>query len=83
MGPERDVLALVARYPQFGAVKTRLAASIGRQQAFALYVSFLRDLDERLAEGPWRTVSLHTPADAPLEPGSAPVEYRCRRRAPR
>lgn len=66
MAADRDVLALVARYPQLGVVKTRLATSIGPQQALSFYSAFLRDLDERLAGGPWRTVWLHTPADAPL-----------------
>jgi rSAM/selenodomain-associated transferase 1 len=66
MPAERDVLALVARYPQAGAVKTRLAQCIGPEQSAALYSAFLRDLDERLAAGPWQTVWLHTPADAPF-----------------
>lgn len=61
-----DVLALVARYPRLGAVKTRLGRAIGQGEAFALYSAFLRDLDARLAHPAWRTRWLYTPADAPF-----------------
>jgi hypothetical protein len=62
--PDGNVLALVARYPRPGAVKTRLAADIGSQPAYALYCSFLRDLADRLDAGPWRLHWLYTPEDA-------------------
>jgi rSAM/selenodomain-associated transferase 1 len=43
----RDVLAIVAKYPRPGAVKTRLAAAIGPNAAAQLYSAFLRDLAAR------------------------------------
>jgi rSAM/selenodomain-associated transferase 1 len=43
----RDVLAIVAKYPRPGAVKTRLAAAIGRHAAAHLYTAFLHDLAAR------------------------------------
>ena len=42
-----DLLAIVAKYPQPGAVKTRLGARIGHENAARLYHSFLLDLRER------------------------------------
>ena len=42
-----DVLAIVAKYPQPGRVKTRLGASIGHSAAAALYQAFLSDLAAR------------------------------------
>lgn len=46
-----DALVIVAKYPQPGKVKTRLGATIGHQQAAALYTAFLRDLSARFAAG--------------------------------
>jgi rSAM/selenodomain-associated transferase 1 len=50
--PERAVpraLAIVAKYPHPGAVKTRLAATLGAVEAAGLYRAFLRDLAARFA----------------------------------
>ena len=44
-----DMLAIVAKYPHPGEVKTRLGASIGYASAAALYRAFLADLAERFA----------------------------------
>jgi rSAM/selenodomain-associated transferase 1 len=44
-----DMLAIVAKYPQPGQVKTRLGASIGHAWAATLYQAFLADLAERFA----------------------------------
>ncbi|MGI8912189.1 MAG: TIGR04282 family arsenosugar biosynthesis glycosyltransferase [Chloroflexota bacterium] len=66
MASEGNVLALVARYPRPGTVKTRLAAAMGPQPVYALYCAFLRDLAERLAGGPWRLHWLYTPEDEPF-----------------
>lgn len=66
MAPEGNALALMARYPRPGAVKTRLAATIGHPAALALYSAFLQDLDERLAGGPWSVIWLYTPQDDPF-----------------
>ncbi len=42
-----DALVIVAKYPEPGVVKTRLAALIGAPQATTLYRAFLGDLAER------------------------------------
>ncbi|MGI8827361.1 MAG: TIGR04282 family arsenosugar biosynthesis glycosyltransferase [Chloroflexota bacterium] len=42
-----DALVIVAKYPEAGAVKTRLGASIGYENAAHLYRAFLVDLVER------------------------------------
>jgi rSAM/selenodomain-associated transferase 1 len=42
-----DVLAIVAKYPRPGQVKTRLGAAIGYAEAAALYRAFLADLAVR------------------------------------
>jgi rSAM/selenodomain-associated transferase 1 len=42
-----DVLAIVAKYPRPGQVKTRLGASIGYMEAATLYRAFLADLAAR------------------------------------
>jgi uncharacterized protein len=42
-----DVLAMVAKYPEAGKVKTRLGAAIGFASAAALYRAFLGDLAGR------------------------------------
>lgn len=60
------MLALVARYPHPGSVKTRLAAALGSQPVYALYCAFLRDLAERLTTGPWNVHWLFTPEEAPF-----------------
>jgi rSAM/selenodomain-associated transferase 1 len=58
-------LAIVAKYPHPGRVKTRLAAGIGADAAAQLYAAFLRDLTERFSpaaarEG-YRLVWAHAP----------------------
>lgn len=47
----RTALVIMARYPAAGAVKSRLARTIGAEPACALYRAFLRDLDARFAHG--------------------------------
>jgi uncharacterized protein len=44
---QRNALAIVAKYPHPGQVKTRLAAGIGAEAAARLYAAFLRDLAAR------------------------------------
>jgi rSAM/selenodomain-associated transferase 1 len=48
---ENDTLVLFARNPEPGAVKTRLAATLGAAEAAALYRAFLRDLALRFRGG--------------------------------
>lgn len=63
----------MARYPELGKVKTRLAQAIGARRALDLYRAFLLDLDERFADGTRQLVWMYEPADAPfatlLRPG--------------
>ena len=42
--PPRQRLLVFARLPELGNVKTRLAASIGKEKALAVYEAMLRDL---------------------------------------
>ena len=60
-------LVILARHPQAGKVKTRLAASIGDAAAAALYRAFLLDLARKLAAHPaWVLCWAFAPADSPL-----------------
>jgi rSAM/selenodomain-associated transferase 1 len=70
VGEERErefmsdtALVVMARYPEAGKTKTRLARTIGQTQATQLYQAFLTDLAVRFAD---QDCSLHwayTPAD--------------------
>lgn len=56
-------LVVMARYPQLGRTKTRLARSIGDEHTLHLYTAFLTDLAQRFAG---QTCDLHwayTPAE--------------------
>jgi rSAM/selenodomain-associated transferase 1 len=67
-------LAVIARHPTAGTVKTRLARSIGNQPACALYHAFLRDIDARFRNGRRTLVWCFDPPDAAFDtvvsPGS-------------
>jgi rSAM/selenodomain-associated transferase 1 len=45
----RCALAVMARYPSVGEVKTRLARTLGSERTCALYRAFLRDIEARFA----------------------------------
>jgi rSAM/selenodomain-associated transferase 1 len=60
-------LAVMARYPEPGKVKTRLAAEIGVERATALYRAFILDLQARFSAGPRPLVWMYQPGDAPFE----------------
>jgi rSAM/selenodomain-associated transferase 1 len=47
--PNRTALVVMARYPEVGHVKTRLAAALGAENACRLYRAFLHDIDRRFA----------------------------------
>ncbi len=69
-----NALAVMARYPRAGDVKTRLAKVLGEQGACDLYAAFLRDLESRFRRGSRQLVWCYTPADADfaslfVEPG--------------
>ncbi len=60
-------LVILARHPEAGKVKTRLAASIGDAAAATLYRAFLLDLGRKLAPHPgWVLYWAFAPADSPL-----------------
>lgn len=59
-----STLAIMARYPVVGEVKTRLAPAIGFAPACDLYRAFLCDLDARFAGGPRPLVWMFHPPDA-------------------
>ncbi|MBI3951614.1 MAG: TIGR04282 family arsenosugar biosynthesis glycosyltransferase [Acidobacteria bacterium] len=42
-----EALVIVAKYPEVGGVKTRLARYIGDELTCQLYISFIRDLQEK------------------------------------
>jgi len=56
----------MARYPEPGRVKTRLARSIGSVRAADLYRAFLLDIDARFRDGPRALVWMYEPAEAPF-----------------
>ena len=65
-------VGIFARHPVAGTTKTRLAASIGHDQATQLYASFVRDLMNRFAartgrDAEDRLLVAATPADAAAE----------------
>lgn len=63
----------MARYPEPGQAKTRLASAIGPQAACTLYRAFILDLAARLATLDLPTTWAYAPADAPfasLVPGA-------------
>jgi rSAM/selenodomain-associated transferase 1 len=70
----RVALAIMARYPAAGAVKTRLARAVGAERACTLYRAFLHDLDERFAGGRRVVVWAFHPPDsnfaACVQPGA-------------
>jgi len=57
------VLAVMARYPTVGEVKTRLAQTIGPERACALYRAFLQDIETRFASGPRAFVWMFHPPE--------------------
>jgi rSAM/selenodomain-associated transferase 1 len=67
------VLAVMARYPALGEVKSRLAETIGAERACALYRAFLQDIEARFARGPRAFVWLYHPPEhdfaALVQPG--------------
>ena len=56
----------MARHPEPGRVKTRLAAVLGDERACALHRAFVLDLADRLARLPYEVTWAYTPAAAPF-----------------
>jgi rSAM/selenodomain-associated transferase 1 len=55
-------LVVMARYPQVGTTKTRLARTIGDEEAVRLYRAFLTDLAQKFAGQAWDLHWAYTPA---------------------
>lgn len=60
--PEEDALVVVAKYPEPGRVKTRLARQIGEGPAAELYLAFLQDIAERFGRSDRPLHWAYTPA---------------------
>jgi len=56
-------LVIMARYPELGKTKTRLAASIGAEETLHLYRAFLIDLAQRFADWDCDLYWAYTPAN--------------------
>lgn len=56
-------LVIMARYPEAGKVKTRLAHTIGNEQSARLYHAFLRDLARRFVGQRYRLHWAYTPPE--------------------
>jgi uncharacterized protein len=60
----KTALVIMARAPQLGKIKTRLAATIGSEVTLRLYQAFLTDLARRFADQPYALHWAYTPAEA-------------------
>lgn len=56
-------LVVMARYPEAGKTKTRLARTLGNEETALLYRAFLTDLAQRFAGGECDLYWAYTPAD--------------------
>ena len=56
-------LVIMARYPEVGKGKTRLAQSIGAESTYQLYQAFLQDLARRFAGWKYEVIWAYTPPD--------------------
>jgi len=63
MSTSDTALVVMARYPQAGQTKTRLARSIGDHAVLGLYRAFLGDLGQHLAGQVWDFHWAYTPAE--------------------
>jgi glycosyltransferase A (GT-A) superfamily protein (DUF2064 family) len=79
-GEEITVGAILvfARRPDFGLVKTRLAARIGKQSALCLYRAFLADTLDAASQSGATTVLAHTPGPHFPEQDTAGVSFEQR-----
>src|SRR5713226_9451918 len=57
-------LVIMARYPEQGKVKTRLAQSLGEEATLRLYQAFLADLAEHFTNWDYDLQWAYTPADS-------------------
>lgn len=68
----KRALVVVAKTPEIGKVKTRLARTVGDANAFELYEAFLNDIVLRFADGEYDFGLAYVPTDAPFEERGAP-----------
>ncbi|HEY6408640.1 MAG TPA: TIGR04282 family arsenosugar biosynthesis glycosyltransferase [Ktedonobacteraceae bacterium] len=59
-----SALVVMARYPEVGKTKTRLARAIGHDEATSLYQAFLTDLAQRFSRGEDQLHWCYTPTEA-------------------
>lgn len=62
-------LVMFVKYPQKGRVKSRLAASIGEEQALSLYRLFVTDILYSVAQGDYALLVAYDPPEAGPEVG--------------
>jgi rSAM/selenodomain-associated transferase 1 len=70
-------LVIMARYPEYGKVKTRLAQSLGAHKTLALYRAFLQDLAQRFADWIYDLYWAYTPADSDFSALISSFETGC------
>jgi uncharacterized protein len=73
----QEVLVIMARYPEEGAVKTRLARDLGSRVTCRLYRAFLDDLAEKFGFLRRPLIWYHIPASSPF-PQLFSHRYPCR-----
>lgn len=75
--PQSESLVIMARYPEEGAVKTRLARDLGQRATLDLYRAFLFDLEEKFGRGPRPLIWYYLPEKSPF-PELFPDPFSCR-----
>lgn len=66
MPSSQEVLVIMARYPEAGAVKKRLSNGLGKERTLLIYSAFLADLNGKFGAGKRPLLWLYTPADSPF-----------------
>lgn len=62
--PDREVLVIMARYPEAGAVKKRLARDLGTDRTLLVYRAFLEDLCSKFGTQTRPLLWFYTPAQS-------------------
>lgn len=65
--PDREVLVIMARYPEAGAVKKRLAKDLGTDRTLLVYKAFLEDLCSKFGTQTRPLLWFFTPAQSAFE----------------
>jgi rSAM/selenodomain-associated transferase 1 len=73
----QEVLVIMARYPEEGAVKTRLARDLGPQMTHRLYRAFIDDLAEKFGSLPRPLIWYYIPESSPF-PQLFSHQFACR-----